>query len=162
VALHDDIRNAEKEFATEIETTPPNYRRSVINFTHYLNLHRHDFRKIQIRLGQLGLSTLGRLEAHVMAGIETVIAVIERLLDTSHSSALNEGLPMDFDTGNDLLSQHTDEIFGSRSNRRSMRIMVTLPSEAATGSRNVCTGRSGGGGRIRAYGRGAGANSLAL
>jgi hypothetical protein len=35
---------------------------------HYLALRRHDIRRLQEQLAALGLSSLGRMESHVLAG----------------------------------------------------------------------------------------------
>ena len=45
----------------------------------YLALRRHDNRALQAALARLGLSSLGRSEAHVMATLEQVLGIVERL-----------------------------------------------------------------------------------
>ena len=42
-------------------------RRSAINLLHYVALRRNDVRGLQERLAELGLSSLGRAEPHVLA-----------------------------------------------------------------------------------------------
>ena len=76
----DELRRAalaaEQEFAAEIEATAPSMRESAYNLVHYLAVRRHDVRELQDELGQLGLSSLGRMEAHVMASLQAVLEVL--------------------------------------------------------------------------------------
>src|SRR3990167_5249003 len=44
----------------------PAQRESARNLLHYIALRRHDLRVLQARLSRLGLSSLGRAEAHVL------------------------------------------------------------------------------------------------
>ena len=52
---------------------------SAANMRAYLALRRHDNRALQAALARLGLSSLGRSEAHVLATLEQVLAIVERL-----------------------------------------------------------------------------------
>ena len=52
---------------------------SAINLCHYLGLRQLDLRKLQVQLGQLGLSSLGRSEGHVLS---TLQKVAHRIADT--------------------------------------------------------------------------------
>ena len=52
----------------------------------YLALRRHDNRELQAALARLGLSSLGRSEAHVLATLEQVLGIVERL-DRGRSEA---------------------------------------------------------------------------
>lgn len=47
---------------------------SLRNLVHYLALRAEDIRDLQLELGNLGLSSLGRAEGHVLASIEAVLA----------------------------------------------------------------------------------------
>ena len=95
---------------------------------HYVELRRHDIRHLQHRLGQLGLSSLGRSEAHVLATVDAVLEVLDSLVgnartpDTSASVGFGEG---DF-----LLAANAADLLGPQAPGRAARIMVTLPSEA--------------------------------
>jgi pyruvate kinase len=46
------------------------------NLLHYLALRRHDIRDLQERLAALGLSSLGRTEAHTLGAVRTVVDVL--------------------------------------------------------------------------------------
>ena len=67
---------AEQEFAAELDATAPSMRESAYNLVHYLAVRRHDVRELQDELTRLGLSSLGRLEAHVMASLQAVLEVL--------------------------------------------------------------------------------------
>ena len=52
---------------------PPERLFSAENLLHYLALRREDIRPLQDKLTRLGLSSLGRVEPHVMATINAVL-----------------------------------------------------------------------------------------
>src|SRR5437868_7090767 len=57
----------------------PAWRKSVNNLLHYLELRRHDIRPLQEKLARLGLSSLGRAEAHVIATLGAVLKTLRHL-----------------------------------------------------------------------------------
>ncbi|WP_205711166.1 hypothetical protein [Hymenobacter sp. HDW8] len=57
----------------------PNFVVSAHNLLHYLALRRPDLRPLQQRLAVLGLSSLGRAEAHALASVDAVLAVLHEL-----------------------------------------------------------------------------------
>ena len=77
--LRESCLAMEQEFGASIAEACPQSRRSVENFLHYLALRKHDLRDLQSRLAALGLSSLGRSESSVLAGLEAVIAILESL-----------------------------------------------------------------------------------
>ena len=89
-----------------------NYRESARNFLHYLALRRHDLRPLQLRLAALGLSSLGRAESHVLAAIDAVMGVLRRLADPSWQTSSEKIEVVDFAKGQQLLSEHTETLFG--------------------------------------------------
>ncbi len=108
-----------------------NNRDSARNLLHYMALRRHDLRPLQLRLAKLGLSSLGRAESHVLTTVDAVLGVLHCMVhrDWYHSS---EEVPvMDFLHGERLLAEHTDALFGPSTTAGKVRIMVTMPSEAA-------------------------------
>ncbi len=126
--LRDALVAAEVTRADEIEAAHPRHRRSAANLVHYVELRNHDIRHLQLRLGALGLSSLGRCEPYVLATIEAVLALLARLTGsppptTSASVALTEGPA--------LLARNADRLLGRARAERSTRIMVTMPGEAA-------------------------------
>ena len=78
----------------------------------------------------LGLSSLGVLESHVMASLNSVIGIIEQLTGKTFGEAPEP--PVDIRTGPLLLRDHARASLGEEPRERYVRIMVTMPSEAAT------------------------------
>lgn len=108
----------------------PSYIESARNLLSYLALRRHDIRPLQHQLAELGLSSLGRCEANALASVDRVIEVLQRL--TPGSSQSGESGAVLGEIGEHLLVAHADALFGSAGSERGVRIMVTMPSEAAT------------------------------
>lgn len=69
----------EDEFAHTLRRTAPAMRESARNLLHYLAVRQHDIRDLQRDLGRLGLSSLGRMEAHVLASLNAVLDVLHQL-----------------------------------------------------------------------------------
>ncbi|TAH35828.1 MAG: pyruvate kinase [Planctomycetota bacterium] len=113
-----------------LEATHPSYRDSARNLLHYLGLRRHDLRPLQLRLAALGLSSLGRAESHVLATVDAVLDVLHRLARLPPQPPSQE-TPVDFAKGERLLAEHTEALLGRATHGRVVRIMVTMPSEAA-------------------------------
>src|SRR5262249_40445421 len=66
-------------------------RLSARNLLHYLALRSSDIRDLQDQLSRLGLSSLGRSEAHVQATVRAVRSVLRTLLGRENGSALQGG-----------------------------------------------------------------------
>jgi pyruvate kinase len=113
----------------KLDDVHPSYRASARNLLHYLALRRRDLRPLQLRLTALGLSSLGRAESHVLANVDAVLDALDRgpnrALERAHNAAV------DFAEGRRLLAEHTDALLGPASPGRTVRIMVTMPTEAA-------------------------------
>ena len=103
---------------------------SARNLLHYLSLRRRDLRPIQYQLAAQGLSSLGRAESHVKASVDTIQDVLRRLIENNHEQE-NSGETLSFQGGVDLLASHTERLLGPKPLNRSVRIMVTMPAEAA-------------------------------
>ncbi|MBF8274495.1 MAG: Pyruvate kinase [Magnetococcales bacterium] len=108
-----------------------NHRPSARNLLHYLALRQHDISKTQEELSSLGLSSLGRLEAHVMATINAVLKTLHRLAGREAPQINYDDAPVDFISGPERLQVHSERLLGPEPVKRSERIMVTLPTEAA-------------------------------
>lgn len=105
-------------------------RKSRCNLRHYLTLRRRDIRPLQERLSRLGLSSLGRCEAHTLASVDSVLDLLVRLTCRAVELAPSAGAPT-FDEGRALLEGNADALFGPRPKGRGTRIMVTLATDAA-------------------------------
>jgi len=109
-----------------------NFTNSAVNLAHYLGLRRIDLRPLQARLAACGLSSLGRGEPHVLVNLDRVLSLLKRAAGDAEPTRENDDdVGPKGEEGSQILLQHTDALFGSSSGARSVRIMVTLPSEAA-------------------------------
>ncbi len=126
-ALIDHLRGAEAAWSKWLTAVAPEYRVSARNMVHYWAIRQCDLRDLQARLAAFGLSSLGRSEPHVEASLRLVrAAVIAMLEDTWHPPANTT------DTGRALLRRRAIDMLGPPPDDRETRIMVTLPSAAAT------------------------------
>jgi pyruvate kinase len=123
------LADAETALEARLESIHPTYLKSAHNLTDYIALRHRDIRPLQQELAQLGLSSLGRAEAHVMATLDAVLAAVEGMAGRSWQH-LPRGL--NFLEGNRLLREHTETLLGPSPANRAVRIMVTMPGEAAS------------------------------
>ncbi|CAN5848426.1 pyruvate kinase [soil metagenome] len=120
-----------EHFAGPLLHVHPDNLASALNLIHYISVRQHDLRDLQIDLGRLGLSSLGRMESHVLATLDAVLSLLHKLGDRSWDGrTLHEILP-EFETHSARLKQNTATAFGEPPVDRQVRIMVTMPSEAA-------------------------------
>lgn len=98
-----------------------------LNLADYLALRNRDLRPLQSRLEAAGLSSLGRGESNVRRNLIRVIDTLSRALG-KHLLATEESM---WD-GHRRIEDRTDALFLARNDQRYPRIMVTLPTEAAT------------------------------
>lgn len=104
---------------------------SAINMAYYLSLRRRDLREIQDALTPWGISSLGRAEARVMPNLDAVIATLAEICDYSGDQIPKRPRLARFGRGHRILAHETEGVFGAEPKGRRVRIMVTLPSEAA-------------------------------
>lgn len=116
---------------SRLDQVHPSHQASARNLFHYLALRRRDIRPLQLQLAALGLSSLGRAESHVLATVEAVLEVLRRLLKHPPELPTLEAAVIDFATGKRLLMEQTEALLGPATPGRGVRIMVTMPGEAA-------------------------------
>jgi pyruvate kinase len=126
-----DIFQAEQHFARELDHVHLCHLESARNLTHYVSLRAHDLRQLQTDLGRLGLSSVGRLESHTLATLDAVLAVLHKLAGRPWSGREIEETFGDFGLGSSLLNRNANDALGEMPADRRVRIMVTMPSEAA-------------------------------
>ncbi|MFZ4639338.1 MAG: pyruvate kinase [Nodosilinea sp.] len=122
---------AEQEYATVLARIAPDLRESAYNLVHYLAVRRHDLRDLQSDLRQLGLSSLGRLEAHVMATLQVVLKTLYALAGQELPEDLCQEPAITFEVADAMLRDHANAMFGYGDSPHPGRIMVTMPSEAS-------------------------------
>jgi len=130
-ALRDAMTALEERMLREHPALQASYVASARNFAHYLALRGQDVRTLQSSLSRLGLSSLGRTEAHVLANVDAVRSVLHGLLGLPWRAPATGEHPVGMGEGAALLARHTEALLGAAPEGRSVRVMVTLPSEAA-------------------------------
>src|SRR6185295_11385341 len=87
-AAVDDLRtraiDLENNLQNEIAQVTAEHHASARNLIHYLALRQEDIRGLQDDLSGLGLSSLGRLEGHVLATLEAVLGALNGLAGTRY------------------------------------------------------------------------------
>jgi len=139
LALRADLVAHAAELHAMLDKVHPRHQASARNLLHYLALRRRDLRPLQLRLAALGLSSLGRAESHVLATLDAVLAILHRLCeqpweppsDEASAAVSFASSTVSFATGPRLLAEHAQALLGPPDPQRGVRIMVTMPSEAA-------------------------------
>ena len=112
--------------------TGSGYPQGAANLAAYIAFRREDLRKLQERLSELGLSSLGRCEGHVIATLDAVALALNALAGTCPTSEGTLGAATRANRqGDNRLKQSTQRLLGREPKRRRVRIMVTLPTAAA-------------------------------
>ncbi|KUI27532.1 pyruvate kinase [Mycobacterium sp. IS-1742] len=128
--LIEDLGQAESAWSDRLREVSPDHRFSARNMVHYWSIRQRDLRPLQSRLAALGLSSLGRSEPHVEGTLRAVRAAAAAMDDGPW--APREAGRVDLDRGREMLRGRTADLLGAAPADRETRIMVTLPSEAAT------------------------------
>ncbi len=133
--LHLEMMNLAQENLSVLSRIHPENQSGAVNLLHYVALRRHDVRALQDQLTALGLSSLGRTESNVLAGVRAVMTILASLRHGEPVWPQQIGVPEDSSQcseGRDLLEKNTELLLGPTPEGRKVRIMVTMPSEAAT------------------------------
>jgi pyruvate kinase len=128
--LCDGMTEVERRHLAAAGLSHPNYAESLRNLLHYLALRSHDLRPLQHELALLGLSSLGRVESHVFASMIAVLRALHSLAGENIVPGMQRTPWLDFETSHRLLESHSRDLLGPSPLHRTVRIMVTLPSEA--------------------------------
>jgi len=127
--LRSELCAAEVRNEALIQAMPGPRQASARNLFHYLALRRRDIRATQAQLAAVGLSSLGRAESNTLFVVDAVLAILERLQDRGIEEAAVD--MKGFQSGSELLASNTEALLGPKRTKRDVRIMVTMPSEAA-------------------------------
>ena len=111
--------------ATSWPPSPTTCGPDAVNLLHYLALRQCDVRDLQRALAGRGLSSLGRAESHVLA---TIDAVLDRLGAPARGAVPDAP---SFNSSNELIAAHNAAALGPLPASGPVRLMVTVPSEAA-------------------------------
>ncbi len=128
-SLVSTLRTASEGASVELQAIHPVHHDSALNLVQYLALRRHDVRELQDRLAEVGLSSLGRAESCVGATLENVLELLVRA--TGEPQPARRLSQPTLAQGQRLLERNTQALLGPPHGTRRVRILVTLPSEAA-------------------------------
>lgn len=109
----------------------PDYHASAANLAAYIGLRRHDLRQLQSQLTHIGLSSLGRCEAHVMATLNAVIYALAKIEGYAGLQIDLAQISADMSCDQLRLEHNTHRLFNPAHNHLRTLMMITLPSEAA-------------------------------
>jgi pyruvate kinase len=136
--LEEIIRSAtelEDQYGDYITNIHPKYKKSASNMIHYLALRHRDITLMQKKLGDLGITRLGKAESHVMASIFNAVNILKRLIGIRISVKTRSHLSIQ--QGIQLIRTHTTALLGKKLKGSKVRIMVTLPTEAAENKKMI-------------------------
>lgn len=128
--LVENAMQLREQFSVQLSQVHPDYKTSAVNLVDYLALRQFDMRELQEELSQLGMSSLGRCEAHVLASLHQVLKLLHSLLQKELPEESTDDW-LSFHQSKKLLTQATEKLLNEKPASREVRIMVTLPDEAA-------------------------------
>jgi pyruvate kinase len=126
-----ELAGVERRYAAQLARLHPAQQDSGLNLLQYLQLRRHDLRPLQRALSSRGLSSLGRSEAHAWDNVLAVRAVLKQLARADHDAPV-EPHRSTLHEAHAILDRQTEALLGPVPAGRRVRIMVTMPSEAAS------------------------------
>lgn len=127
VDLNEDAKLHEEAIARVADT----HRDGALNLVHYAALRQHDIRPIQGGLSSVGATRLTTTEPSVLPRLQAARNVLSAYAGEDLKYTSSE-VGTAFARADDILEQHADTLLGETLEETSSRIMVTLPSEAAT------------------------------
>lgn len=128
----------EKEMESVLQVIPEKFQKSARNLIHYLALRSMEIRPLQSKLHENGFASLTDSETHILAQINKIIGLLEQLITSSAYKPHAMQQPViDFSEGKSLLDHHVDGLFGTLESTGKVKVMVTMPSEAATDKKLV-------------------------
>src|SRR5262249_13728942 len=122
--LYERALTLEKNYGEALQRVDAAYRDSARNLLHYLAVRQIDIRQLQTGLASIGLSSLGRMEAHTLSTLNEVLFALHRI--TGQNWAPIAKSPVDFNTGEISLNRRAETLLGLPAGKRSVRIMVTM------------------------------------
>lgn len=111
--------------------TRSSYSDSLRNLAYYMAFRQYDHREIQNNLIPWGVSSLGRIEPHVLSNLDAVIKTLGYITGQEQDDVSYPEY-QDGEDRHSMLKHNTDILLGKSPEIRQSQIMVTMPSEAAT------------------------------
>ncbi len=126
-----DLDRADAEHSAAIAAVASEHREGARNLVRYTALRQRDIRELQNDLLDIGATSLATTEADVLAKVQAARNVVGALAGEPGPwdiEAINAAL----DRGDTVLESNVEATLGQLRPEGTTRIMVTLPSEAAT------------------------------
>ncbi|MFZ2103517.1 MAG: pyruvate kinase, partial [Oricola sp.] len=111
----------------EPEIERGDFRAGAENLAYYLAARQRDLTDLQADLSALGLSSLGRAEAHPRQSLAAVAATVDGL--SGYPAQWPD--PGELTVGLDFITREQERFFGDFPGERKTRIMVTMPEQGA-------------------------------
>ncbi len=122
------LKNAERSNKEILAAVCDTFKKSARNLVHYYALRSFDITKIQRALAHMGMSRLARAEAHILASLLNTRFILAKI---RHQPFEKPKSGLSIKNGQKLLSENTEAVLGPAYGNRRVRIMVTMPSQAA-------------------------------
>lgn len=129
-ALYDKLVDSEKSSPERLLHINSHHQQGAINLIHYLVLRRQDIRPLQNSLTAVGLSSLGCAGAHVLQNLRSIIKLLQSALQLQNDQNATDDI-IQATSGVDLLEINAINLLGKQPKQRNVRILVTLPADAA-------------------------------
>lgn len=126
------LRDQAITFASQHETIEgldEEHRISAENLLHYLSVRNSDLKEYQLALIKQGITSLGLLESHTLATLNSVIRILQCLEGQEPTPAPAAAVPITESCP--ILERRTEVLFGTSPENRDVYIMVTMPTTAA-------------------------------
>ncbi len=131
------LHQAEHDASPWLAAVHEAQRAGARNLVHFLALRQQDLRTLQDRLAELGLSSLGRSEPHVLASVQRVRQALHALCGQPLPAVAGQA-PEGVHSARARLGRQCGAVFGPPPRGREVRIIVTLPEEAADDEALLC------------------------
>jgi len=128
--LYDKLLDSEKKSPEKLLKINSQHYQGAINLIHYLALRRQDMRPLQNDLAAVGLSSLGCAGSHVLQNLRAIIMLLKRALQLPINDIDVSGNVLNPSCAN-LLQDNAKNLLGKQPANRNVRILVTLPADAA-------------------------------
>ena len=136
-AIFEKMKQEEASKKTRLEQVHSEHKKSAANLVHYHTFRKTDLRQIQRRLGNLGMSRFANAQGHIM---DSVLKTINILYHLNQDPPLESPkAKLSIKASKKIIKRRTADLLGSPSEGRRVRIMVTMPTKAATDYNFVCT-----------------------
>lgn len=127
-SLREQMLGLEARMSGELAGLSADRRDSARNLLHYVALRRNDLRALQPALAELGVSSLGRCEGHVLATVEAVARALAALTGGAAPQAPDP--PLGVSAAAALLEARTRALLGPDPPGRRTRIVATLGADS--------------------------------